>query len=138
MSTRTKSPLHPSALSLNDIQPGRRIIRFNRLLGIMLEAVIVSKPYVCRYQAFGLIRADLVVDLRSTDGFTESVYLTDMGVIPRSRTIWSPVNFTIDARNRHLLPKIVPESLESPEKLAAKAYRDEVTRELQSELDYAW
>jgi hypothetical protein len=115
MSARTKSPLHPSALSLNDIQPGRRIIRFNRNHGVMGEMVIVSKPYARRWRSVnGESGAKLLVDLRWVDGFTGSLYLTDMGVIPYSgpnsgrRGFWNNVNFTIDARKRHLLPEISP------------------------------
>ena len=114
MSIHTKNPAHPSTLSLNDIRPGRRVIVFNRNLGITHEETVISKPYVLQ-QYFGWkdsVQHDLVVDIRSLEtGEVTYMYLGDMGVTPYSwfehskRPNWNPVNFTVDARKRHLLPE---------------------------------
>ena len=117
MSTRTKSPLHPSALSINDMRVGRRIIRFNIEHGIMAEGIIVRGPYmVSSYGPDGRKTTRLKVDIlnvSSTQSFRiiSSHTLGDMGVIAytnpsRNHTGWNGVNFTIDARKRRLLPDV--------------------------------
>ena len=116
MSIHTKSPLHPSTLSLNDIHPGRRVIKFNRNFGISLEGIVVSKPYVWKryYRSTDSTSCNLAVDIRSlSTGEVSEEFLSDMGVVPYSwfgqskEVNWNDVNFTIDARKRHLLPERV-------------------------------
>jgi hypothetical protein len=46
-----------------------------------------------------------MVKLRDDSGFTEDSTLADLGVIPYPQG-WNSVNFTIDARKEHLLPKV--------------------------------
>jgi len=136
LSARSKSPLHPSALSLTDITPGRRIILFNKEYGIMEEAIVISTPRVERrsYAFLDYTTTSLVVDLRSTKhGWTQHHYLTDMGVIPYSgsssnpRAHWNDRNFTVDARKRHLLP--------DPDPSLHDSTWDEIDRMIDEDMD---
>lgn len=106
----TKSPLHPSALRIKDLTPGRRIIRFNQRFGILGEYFVKAKPYVKKFSySSNPNETHFVVDLIETDGLiqVEHHYLDDMGIIPY-RHQWNRMNFTIDARKRHLLPELIP------------------------------
>ena len=101
-----KSPLHPSALRLNDLTPGRRILEFNREFGIIRELVILGYPYVATVYGGGKF---LQVPCRNTrSGHAELPFLADMGVLPYDNGSWNPANFTIDHRKRHLLPEPRP------------------------------
>lgn len=103
MTASTKNPLHPSALRLNDIQPGRRIICFNLNNGIQGEFIVVRRPEV-RFVGLGHTRKKLVVALRSVRyGVEQYMSLGDMGIIPYSSG-WNTVNFTVDSKKRKLLP----------------------------------
>ena len=114
MSIHTKNPIHPSALSLNDIRPGRRVIMFNREQGITNEGFVVSKPYMAdqRLLVGGPSRYTLFLGIRSvsTGDFNEYL-LSNMGVIPYYwpsdliRPSWNRFSFIVDARKRHLLPE---------------------------------
>jgi hypothetical protein len=44
--TGRKSPLHPSALTLNGLTPGRTIVQFNRRLGVMGTYVVQDYPRI--------------------------------------------------------------------------------------------
>ena len=113
MSTRTKSPLHPSALSLNDMNVGRRIIQFNTIFGIREEGRIVRAPYAERVEhpRYDYLAIWFKVDILATDGVIEAHHLTDLGVIPSFGSNsnaygWNPTNFTVDVRKRALLPTV--------------------------------
>lgn len=117
LSAHTKNPLHPSALTLNNINIGREVILFNRINGVLHSGRVISKPYVQREVFRGMVLVRLAVDIRSsTDGITRAHYLTEMGVIPYhtpwsdSKWYWSKTDFTVDARKRHLLPNVTYES----------------------------
>lgn len=102
-----RSPLHPSALRLNDITVGRSIIWQNVVIGLVCEAVILTRPYVGRpgprFEFAEDRSRQSVVRLRTADGtvFVES--LAEMGVMPYRGYDWNSVNFIIDARKRDLL-----------------------------------
>lgn len=103
MSVRTKNPLHPSALRINDLNPGRRIILFNVNLGDLGEFIVVHLPEVRFIKHMG---KQYVVDLRSVrSGGEDYHYLSDMGVIPAHGS-WSKVNFAVDSKKRDLLPTV--------------------------------
>lgn len=108
-----KSPLHPSALRLNDIQPGRRFIRFNRYFGIREKGTILTRPFIgclgSKDYWFFSDRLYLVVKIRNEQGMTVNRPLIDMGIVPDGeKDNWSSAYFTIDARKEHLLPAPVP------------------------------
>ena len=119
MSARTKSPLHPSALSINDMNVGRRIIKFSLDQGIVLEGRIIRTPYVKRVQWPDYDTPDFysLVDVRNNDGHVSPHHLEDLGVIPhqgsnhtRNPLEWNTINFTIDSRKEKLLPEVKPEA----------------------------
>lgn len=111
MSTRTKNPLHPSALGLNDMTVGRRIVQFNREFGVDVEGTVVKAPYVAETMLYGM---QLKIDILTVAGRRMQHSLIHLGVIPfdrsnsDSRADWNQSNFTVDARKRHLLPAPVP------------------------------
>lgn len=113
MSRNNKSPLHPSALTLNDMNLGRRVIQFNKYGGIQTEAVIVSRPYVLTLslKMLKITTKNIVVEVVTQDGRKNIWFLNDVGVIPDSNVDhwnpsgWNPENFVIDARKRALLPE---------------------------------
>lgn len=116
---KDKNPLHASALRLRDINPGRRIIKFNRELGIIGEFEIVSRPFfgylatreeIKRNPHFcnTLVRRFIVELHDTTYGTRRPHSLRDLGVIPYDKPKeWNISNFVIDARKRHLLPERV-------------------------------
>ncbi len=103
-----KNPLHASALRLRDLTVGRHIIAFNIDLGIMGEYIVMSRPFV----GDGMFGRTTMVSLRNTQtGLADSHYTEDLGVTmylsddEQPNNYWNSVNFTIDHRKRHLLPK---------------------------------
>ncbi len=104
-----KSPLHPSALRLRDLRPGRRIIRFNIGFGVMGRLTVVADPYVSKKDGGALLK----VRLCDESGHRKDLFLADMGVVPyEGCDYWNNRNLTIDARKEHLLPspdpKLIP------------------------------
>jgi len=98
-----KSPLHPSALRIRDLHPGRRVIVFNRTNGIRFRATITSAPRIVDAKFLG---RSLCIKLRKDSGEALEETLRDLGVIPYSKE-WNLTNFIVDARKEHLLPPAV-------------------------------
>jgi hypothetical protein len=97
-----KSPLHPSALAINGLTPGRTIVKFNRHIGTMGTFVILEYPCV-RNTAHGRGLMVRMRDIRS--GTTKYHYLTDMGVVPLRSGRFNGSNYIVDRRKVHLLPE---------------------------------
>ena len=127
MSRRQKSPLHPSALTINDLNPGRTVVRFNRHNGILGTHIVLERPVVRteilviapRIEIMYVVtvppnvkvlyRNALVVKLRDVaTGRSEYWRVCDLGVVPYVHE-FSPVNFVVDDKSRHLLPDPQPE-----------------------------
>ncbi len=116
--SKGKNPLHPSALSINDMTIGRRVLCFNTEHGILNSGTIVSRPYVETRSPRSIELIDdswwakthLKVDLQC-DGYTRSYFLGDLGVTQYAGNGWNPANFVIDHRKEHLLPAVVVEPL---------------------------
>ncbi|HEX7484415.1 MAG TPA: hypothetical protein VF281_04685 [Candidatus Saccharimonadales bacterium] len=96
-----KSPLHPSALRAGDLTVGKRIVIYNLTLGIIDEAMIITKPHLDTSDSAGSI----VVTIRNSKGERKDYPLESIGVIPDSFYGWDDEQFTIDIRKKHLLPK---------------------------------
>lgn len=98
-----KNPLHPSALRIRDLRPGRPITVFDPIYGVQGHYIVVSVPYKEEsYPRHGCLK----VRLRSlTTGDVIVMSLESMGILPSVRDGWRLISrFTIDRRKRHLLP----------------------------------
>jgi hypothetical protein len=106
MPTGQKSPLHPSALTINGLTVGRTILRFNRHHGEQGLFIVMERPRV-RATMRGSF---LMVRLKSVlTGKSSYHHLSDLGVVS-SRGVFSEQNFVVDHRKRHLLPtELVPQ-----------------------------
>jgi hypothetical protein len=99
-----KSPLHPSALGLNDLFAGQKVLIVSVSTGTVSSATVVEPPFVL-YEMEG--KAFHVLDLLFEGG--ESVYYNPalFGVAPyvagRKQAEWSEDYFLIDQRKQHLL-----------------------------------
>lgn len=110
MSIRTKNPLHPSALSLNDLTVGREVIAVDVEYGIIWEGIIRSRPYAASYTHINFkngpvtLRPLLFDVLLNSFGYLVSESPEDTGVIPfGNQESWHPTHYLIDARKRHLI-----------------------------------
>ena len=115
MSVRSKNPLHPSALSLNKMTVGRPIICQNTEFGVVVEGTIIRAPYIERVvsEDDGEVFTELTIDIVNQFGDIEPVELVNIGVIPYNGSNsdpdadWHEKSFTIDARKRALLPRVI-------------------------------
>lgn len=100
-----KSPLHPSALTLNALTEGRTILRFNRHDGVQGSFVVMERPCVHTTE----LGRRMMVKLKSVQfGTTQYHFLTDLGVLP-SGNWFNDQNIVVDHRKGHLLPtELVP------------------------------
>ena len=99
-----QSPLHPNALRLKDIVPGREIIWHNREYGPQGQYRVLEKPSLYTFRS--LYTTTLRVRLwHHKFSREEEAFLSDMGVIPYSGGGWNNVNYTIDTNDAHLLPE---------------------------------
>lgn len=113
---KDKSPLHPSALRIQDLNPGVKIVKYNRTYGLQGEYTVVSRPFVgylgtqdgLTPEYMSRLK-DLVVVLKDRYG-KHAHSLGDLGVTPCSGGWWNDANFVISARKRHLLPEPPPRS----------------------------
>ena len=121
ISTLRKSPLHPSALGLNDLFVGRKITLYNVELGQMGDYIVLRKPYIGMFGGVltheGKSEKSHLILLRPLDVSTDSpesssqpkeMFVADMGITPRSISNSKPnwgVNVTVDSRKKDLLPK---------------------------------
>jgi len=116
-----KSPLHPSALGVNDLFVGQKITRFNLQLGYMGDFIVLRKPYIGVFRGEdsyeGQNKRDYLIQLMSLyvhplhSDFSHQIeekFLTDMGVTPyhfhTGKPFWNRTNFVVDSRKVHLLP----------------------------------
>jgi hypothetical protein len=102
--TPRKNPIHPSALTLNDLTVGRKIVVINNSLGLAryrckhMLATVVSRPFVAIGGTGQQIKVTLDVEGRRID-----YELGSIGVIPNEEGEWSDyTSFIIDARKMHL------------------------------------
>lgn len=111
---KDKSPLHPSALRIQDLNPGIKIVAYNRTYGFEGEYTVVGQPIVGYLGTQdGLMPwytdepKNLVVVLR--DHYGKHVHsLADLGVTPYEGGWWNEANFVVSTRKRHLLPEPPP------------------------------
>jgi hypothetical protein len=90
-----KSPLHPSALRLKDINPGRRITEVNLVVGRLYEYVVESRPFE--------ENSSIKVSLREVvSGARRDAFANDLGLIPYEHGVWNDI-FVIDSHKAHLL-----------------------------------
>lgn len=122
MPTGQKSPLHSSALTINGLNPGRTIVRFNRYGGTGRAFVVMERPVVRSVILDTATRSPMcvvtippnatvvhkntqVVKLRDVKtGTVEYQYLTDLGVVPMRGGRFNDANFVVDHCKKHLLP----------------------------------
>lgn len=123
MPTGQKSPLHPSALTINGLTPGRTIVKFNRHLGVRETYVVMERPVVrtsilSPAPGFKIVhvvvvppnarvvsknvQAVLLRDVKT--GEMGYQYLGDLGVTPHHTGGFNEANFVVDHRKKHLLP----------------------------------
>ena len=99
-----RNPLHPQALTLDDIVPGRHVIRFNVMLGILGEYEVLEAP---RYEYVTLLREHchrvMLRDIKTGEDY--DYFLNDLGVTPYPVMGWNDTNFIIDASDRDTLPE---------------------------------
>jgi len=71
----------------------------------MEEGVVVREPYV-QTHASRFLGKQLMVDIRPTEyGDVRTHFLSDTGTVPYEGGLWSPVNFMVAAKKKHLLPE---------------------------------
>jgi hypothetical protein len=110
---RDKNPLHPSALRIRDITPGRHIIGYSTRFGIEGEYLILGRPFVENY-GDEEYAGPCVVELMSvTDGEIFTDFLESMGVITSPSGKWHDHAYVVDNRKRHLLPQEPPRRITS-------------------------
>lgn len=117
-SANAKNPMHPSALRIGDINPGRTIVTFNTYRGLRGPYVVLGRPFVgyageaCmitdgRHPIYSSQKKEIVVLLRDETGARYTRSLVSLGVIPYSHSdalSWDAyVEVAIDHRKVHLL-----------------------------------
>lgn len=98
-----KNPLHPSAMTLNDVQVGVEFTSFNIYQGVRYRGRFVSKAFVRKLYHGGAMGA--IVEI---DGIRQAIFLGDYGITPYG-TQHNDVNFTVRRSKEHLLPPVQPE-----------------------------
>ncbi len=96
-----RNPNHPKALSIKELVPGRKLIRFHVHYGPWLFTV-AGEPYV----SGGMWR----VAVTDADGICHLYTLGDLGVLPWSSGVWNEDAYTVDAADAGSLPDTVPMS----------------------------
>jgi len=102
MATGQKSPLHPSALTINHLNPGRRIIKFSMFDGEVGAYEVCEHPVVREDMFEGITIMVKLKDLLT--GRITYVSLTTLGIVRFPDGGFSRVTFTVDHRKRRLLP----------------------------------
>ena len=103
---KDRSPLHPSALRLQDVHPGVEFIQFNRYLGILTRSTFLSTPFV-EDEGYGkILKARVLYRCPMFQEFS----LRDLGIVPYPYG-WNKANFTIRASKEHLLPEPLGDAL---------------------------
>lgn len=109
-----RSPLHPSAMRINDVHPGVSFIRFNIYGGIVSRGRFLTGPMrgdtvtpfgppVALGTGSMLVAWAIVPDFRRP----VALWLTDMGIINWVHGYWDPEVFTVKANKEHLLPAVL-------------------------------
>ncbi len=102
-----RSPLHPNALRIQDLTPGREIICFSLRYGILERLRITDQPRVSSGSVPGAVMrgsVNLIIPVATVDNCKVHRYLTGIGILPYEEGNWNDLNFTIDAADEHLLP----------------------------------
>ncbi len=104
MSRIERNPLHPSALTLQGVTPGREIVVWNRFAGVVDYGWFTGYPYIVEASdLYNRTARLLAVDARSLFyGENASWLLVNIGIVPFP-TGWNEYNVTVPAAKVHLL-----------------------------------
>lgn len=112
--TPRKSDLSPSALTLDRVRKGKKVLLVDIELGDMEAYTVIEEPFVHEYEGYDddddPTFRHLLVGLRNSLGDTVHLFGETLGLIKGYDDEWAPNLFLIDARKRHLFPdyNVVP------------------------------
>ena len=107
MSLQTKSPVHPSALRLRDVTPGRHVALFSTVKGILNTITITERPSIVTRDMLG-VQTRTILIVGNCDKGEVTYFATDCGVVPYYGPSfnWNPYNFLIDVHKLHAVPEL--------------------------------
>lgn len=107
MAAQEQTPLSPIALTIGDLTPGKKIVRFNIHIGERGVFIIMGHPTVEKTHTGDCP----MIELMDVDSSKRGLHsLRDLGVVPHPTIGFNKANFVVDYQVRRLLPtELVPE-----------------------------
>jgi hypothetical protein len=95
-----RTPLYEGALTLDDVKPGVKYVRFNIHYGISRRGKFATTPYTSSSRSRSHFGINGTVDVREQYGFIDDALVTvsqhDMGILSYDSGNFNHANFTVE------------------------------------------